>query len=206
MADEKRTRGAGARAMSEPEFMAYLRTRKALTTGQVARLCQVAPRSVAKWFDGGGLTGYRLPMSKDRRVLKSDLARFLRDHGMPTFGLADERPLFVAASPDLDLSALRAVMGGAWELAHARGAVEAAGLLTSREPACVLLDYALGGDACCDLRLMASARRFAPPVLAVTTDDRPASSLVPLGYAAVLSRPVDALRLYDSICSLTAAG
>jgi len=38
-----------------------------LTTGQVAQICNVAPRTVTKWFDSGRLKGYRIPGSKDRK-------------------------------------------------------------------------------------------------------------------------------------------
>ena len=31
-----------------------------LTTGEVAEICKVAPRTVSKWFDSGELEGYRI--------------------------------------------------------------------------------------------------------------------------------------------------
>lgn len=53
------------------------------TTGQVAKICNVFPRTVCKWFDSGRLRGYRIPGSQDRRVPKEYLLRFLREHAMP---------------------------------------------------------------------------------------------------------------------------
>ena len=58
-----------------------------LTTGQVAKICNVAPRTVSKWFDSGQLRGYRIPGSKDRRIPLSQLIRFMRAHGIPLNGL-----------------------------------------------------------------------------------------------------------------------
>ncbi len=58
-----------------------------LTTGQVAQICNVAPRTVTKWFDSGQLKGYRIPGSKDRRIPTSELIRFMKSHDMPTDGL-----------------------------------------------------------------------------------------------------------------------
>lgn len=55
---------------------------KLFTTGIVARVAQVAPRTVAKWIDSGLLKGYPLPGSRDRRVTRESLIRFLREHGM----------------------------------------------------------------------------------------------------------------------------
>ena len=59
-----------------------------LTTGDVARICHVAPRTVSKWFDNGQLKGYRIPGSKDRRIPVSELVRFMKVHNMPTGALA----------------------------------------------------------------------------------------------------------------------
>jgi excisionase family DNA binding protein len=58
-----------------------------LTTGEVARICNVAPRTVSKWFDSGALHGYRIPGSKDRRIPLNQLIRFMKTHGMPLNGL-----------------------------------------------------------------------------------------------------------------------
>jgi excisionase family DNA binding protein len=58
-----------------------------LTTGDVARICNVAPRTVSKWFDSGQLKGYRIPGSKDRRIPVNELLRFMREHNMPADAL-----------------------------------------------------------------------------------------------------------------------
>jgi excisionase family DNA binding protein len=61
--------------------------KKVLTTGEVARICNVAPRTVSKWFDKGQLKGYRIPGSKDRRIPVSELTRFMKAHNMPAAAL-----------------------------------------------------------------------------------------------------------------------
>lgn len=53
------------------------------TTGEVAKICKVAPRVVSKWFDSGRLRGYRIPGSQDRRIPREHLIRFLKEYGMP---------------------------------------------------------------------------------------------------------------------------
>jgi excisionase family DNA binding protein len=58
-----------------------------LTTGDVARICNVAPRTVSKWFDSGQLKGYRIPGSKDRRIPLNELVRFMKANDMPTEAL-----------------------------------------------------------------------------------------------------------------------
>ena len=58
-----------------------------LTTGEVAKICNVASRTVSKWFDSGQLRGYRIPGSKDRRIPVSNLMKFMKSHGIPMDGL-----------------------------------------------------------------------------------------------------------------------
>jgi len=58
-----------------------------LTTGEVAKICNVAPRTVSKWFDNGQLKGYRIPGSKDRRIPLSELVRFMKANNMPITAL-----------------------------------------------------------------------------------------------------------------------
>jgi excisionase family DNA binding protein len=64
--------------------------KKVFTTGQVAKICKVAPRTVSKWFDSGRLRGYRIPSSQDRRIPREHLIKFLKEHGMPLGELEEE--------------------------------------------------------------------------------------------------------------------
>ena len=71
-----------------------------LTTGQVADICSVAPRTVTKWFDSGQLKGYRIPGSKDRRIPVEELIRFMRMHNMPTTGLTTGKTRILLVDSD----------------------------------------------------------------------------------------------------------
>lgn len=53
------------------------------STGRVAKICKVAPRTVSKWFDSGLLKGYRIPGSEDRRIPHDNLLKFLIAHNFP---------------------------------------------------------------------------------------------------------------------------
>ena len=46
--------------MSNEQF--NLLDKDVLTTGEVAKICNVASRTVSKWFDSGQLKGYRLSL------------------------------------------------------------------------------------------------------------------------------------------------
>ncbi|MFA6426251.1 MAG: helix-turn-helix domain-containing protein, partial [Phycisphaerae bacterium] len=63
------------------------RRKDIFTTGQVAQICKVAPRTVTKWFDTGQLKGYRIPGGRDRRIPVSELLRFMKIHNIPTDSL-----------------------------------------------------------------------------------------------------------------------
>ncbi len=54
-----------------------------LTIGDVARICQVAPRTASGWVDRGLLQGFRIPGGLDRRVRTQDLREFMSRHGLP---------------------------------------------------------------------------------------------------------------------------
>lgn len=56
---------------------------KVFTTGQVAKICGVATRTVSKWFDSGKLKGFRIPGSRDRRIPEKELRKFLIAYEMP---------------------------------------------------------------------------------------------------------------------------
>ena len=64
-------------------YVRMAKKKRVLTTGDVARICNVSSRIAVKWIDGGFLQGYRIPHSKDRRVLVTELKKFLEEHNMP---------------------------------------------------------------------------------------------------------------------------
>ncbi len=65
--------------------------KEVLTTGEVAKICNVAPRTVSKWFDSGTLKGYRIPGSRDRRIPTGELVKFMRAHNIPLDGVQSGR-------------------------------------------------------------------------------------------------------------------
>jgi pyruvate/2-oxoglutarate dehydrogenase complex dihydrolipoamide acyltransferase (E2) component len=65
------------------ETAAFVSGMEAFTTGEAAKICQVAPRTISKWFDSGRLKGYREPQTNNRMIPRRDLIAFLEDNGMP---------------------------------------------------------------------------------------------------------------------------
>ena len=119
-----------------------------LTTGEVAKICNVAPRTVSKWFDTGQLRGYRIPGSKDRRIPLAQLIRFMRAHGIPLNQLDTGRTRVLVADNDAELArllekTLEERFG--YEVALASSAFEAGAMMEQLKPAVVLVDIDMPG-------------------------------------------------------------
>ncbi len=74
------------------------------TTGQVAQICKVAPRTVTKWFDTGQLKGYRIPGGRDRRIPAAELIRFMKTHNMPIDQLEHDKIRVLIIDSDWQLA------------------------------------------------------------------------------------------------------
>lgn len=120
------------------------RAPKVLTTGQIARICSVAPRTVSKWFDLGQLRGYRIPGSRDRRVPLDQLVRFMKAHNMPLNGLDAGPRRVLLIHPDLEMSQtiVQRLNQAGFQALSAQTVFEA-GLLAERiRPHIIILDDA----------------------------------------------------------------
>ena len=114
-----------------------------LTTGEVAKLCNVAPRTVSKWFDSGRLRGYRIPGSKDRRIPIEQLVMFMRAHGMPLNGLGGGRKRVLVVDADAGIAeAIRTALTqqADYEVTTAGSAFEAGALTQETRPSVLILD------------------------------------------------------------------
>ncbi len=84
-------------------------TKPVYTTGAVARICHVAPRTVSKWIDKGDIPGsYRIPHSSDRRVPHYALIAFMLKHGMSVDEIDGKLAVLAVGVVGNDLTALGA--------------------------------------------------------------------------------------------------
>ncbi len=58
-----------------------------LTVNQACEYCQVSPQTIVNWINDGKLEAYKTP-GGHRRILKTVLDEFLKEHNMPAFGLS----------------------------------------------------------------------------------------------------------------------
>jgi len=116
------------------------------TTGEVAKICNVAPRTVSKWFDAGHLRGYRIPGSKDRRIPLDQLVRFMKAHGIPLNGLEGGSTRILVLDGDRAFgAAIEAALGAerGYEISTATSAFEAGIAAHELAPHVLLVDVTL---------------------------------------------------------------
>ena len=122
--------------------------KKVFTTGQVAKICKVAPRTVSKWFDSGRLKGYRIPGSQDRRIPRDQLIRFLKEHHMPLGELEEEEwhKILVIGAERLFVERLQEMLPENEEFKYqiANSGFEAGIMAQSFHPDTIIIDLSLG--------------------------------------------------------------
>jgi len=183
------------------------RNKDVLTTGEVARICKVAPRTVTKWFDSGQLRGYRIPGSKDRRIPVTQLIRFMRQNNMPLDGMmhfTKTRILIVDDESEI-VDMLRDLLSQqtTYDVQVARNGFEA-GLAAERiKPHVILLDINLGdinGKEVCKLVRMNPELQMTK-VVAMSgqlTDDE-AKALLTQGFEGFIKKPFTIQQVIQAI-------
>lgn len=183
--------------------------RKVFTTGQVAKICKVAPRTVSKWFDSGRLVGYRIPGSQDRRIPREHLIRFLKEHQMPLGDLEEE-----AYSKVLVIGTDRALIDRVKELMPesddykvevAHSGFEAGIQAESFHPDAIVLDLAMGRSE--GLQIVANLRRNPAYdrciiVALAAEDEADPDSLSKHGFGEVFKKPFDPALLAERLRTL----
>jgi excisionase family DNA binding protein len=182
-----------------------------LTTGDVAKICNVAPRTVSKWFDSGQLKGYRIPGSKDRRIPLNELLRFMRANNMPMEALpvGKIRVLVVDGNeqPACELSDTLKTRGG-YEVQIARTSFEVGAAMQKLSPHVVLINLlAHGIDAQSVCQGIRSNEEFATVkvvALANQLTGQESAALLHRGFDGYVSNPADAGEVIRRIEEATA--
>jgi excisionase family DNA binding protein len=173
-----------------------------LTTGQVAKICNVAPRTVSKWFDSGQLRGYRIPGSKDRRIPVDQLVQFMKRHGIPTNGLDRGEATVLILEEDAQLAdvlceALAA--DNAFTVYHAATAFEAGALAERHQPEVLVVNVSAPDiDPQRLARAMRGHAAFAKTqLIAISSQltEGQGRGLEQSGFAGFLRKPFDVGRL-----------
>lgn len=178
-----------------------------LTTGEVAKICNVASRTVSKWFDSGQLRGYRIPGSKDRRIPVSALRKFMKSHGIPMDGLmSGSTRVLVVDQDDEVISTLKTILSEqtSYEVRTANSAF-AAGVESEKfRPHVMLLDMHLsdisdGRIICKFLREHDDLQTTKVIGMSGKLTDGQVAQLRHQGYEGALRKPFSVRQVIDAI-------
>ena len=182
------------------------RPKEILTTGDVARICNVAPRTVSKWFDTGQLRGYRIPGSKDRRIPLEQLIRFMKIHGIPLGKLETGHVRVLIVDADRDLCELaRQVLQGQhqYEVETCESVFDAGACVERLRPSAIVIDTDLPGfDPRAISRHLTTHPELADTQLiavgaSLTESER--QTFIQQGFHATLAKPFHIQQLIDLI-------
>src|SRR5947207_10901950 len=180
--------------------------RKVFTTGQVAKICQVAPRTVSKWFDSGRLKGYRIPGSQDRRIPRDQLIRFLKENGMPLGALEEEgwHKILIIGADKLFIDRVKELLpeDDDYKYELANSGFEAGIQAHSFHPDTIIIDLAMGRSEA--LQIAQNLRRNPAYeqtlIIALASEDEASpESLVNYGYNEAFKKPFDIALLAERI-------
>lgn len=183
--------------------------KKVFTTGQVAKICKVAPRTVSKWFDSGRLRGYRIPGSQDRRIPREQLIRFLKEHGMPLGELEEEEwhKILVIGSEKLFIDRVKELLpeDDDYKYEIANSGFEAGIQAESFHPDTIIIDLALGRSE--SIQITQNLRRNpayeTTLIIGLASEDEAApEKLIEYGYSEIFKKPFDVALLGERIRTL----
>jgi two-component system response regulator RpaA len=183
--------------------------KKVFTTGQVAKICKVAPRTVSKWFDSGRLRGYRIPGSQDRRIPREHLIKFLKEHGMPLGELEEEglHKILIIGAEKIFIDRIKDLLPEdddfKYELAHS--GFEAGIQAESFHPDTIIIDLAMGRSEA--LQIASNLRRNPAyeqtMIIGLASEDEAApEALVNYGFNESFKKPFDVALLGERIRTL----
>ena len=186
--------------------------KKVFTTGQVAKICKVAPRTVSKWFDSGRLKGYRIPGSQDRRIPREQLIRFLKEHGMPLGELEEEEwhKVLLIGTEKLFNDRIKELLpeDEDYKFQFANSGFEAGMLAGNFQPDTIIIDLGLGRAESIQIvaRLRADESHIGTLIVGLASEDEAApEQLSQHGFNDVFKKPFDVALLGEKIRSIADA-
>lgn len=122
---------------------------KTLTTGDIAKLCDVNLRTVIRWIDRGSLKGFKLPGRGNNRVQHEDFIAFLEEHDMPIPEIFQQQEVKRILIVDDELSLAKAIervfRRAGYETSLATDGFQAGSKLLKEKPVLMTLDLSMPG-------------------------------------------------------------
>jgi len=179
---------------------------KTLTTGDIAKMCDVNLRTVIRWIDRGALKGFKLPGRGNNRVRVEDFVAFLQEHDMPLpaelAGENNRRVLIIDDEAAVARSIARILRSAGYETEAAMDGFQGGSMLVKFQPALVTLDLRMPGISGYDvLKFIRSTPETAHIKVVVLSalDQQALQRALDEGADAVLSKPFDNQALTDVV-------
>lgn len=184
-----------------------------LTTGDVAKICNVSPRTVSKWVDEGQLKGYRIAGSLDRRIPVAELIRFMEKNNMPVpldialLAIDKIRILIVAKNRDAVAGLVSALTKANYNIRQAQSDFEAGRIFQQFMPHVLLVSFLdeniNAGEISKSIRGSEDLQRI--KLIAITGElkDSDSAALLSQGFDAYVSNSTDIAEIIGKIREVT---
>lgn len=183
---------------------------KTLSTGEIAKLCDVNLRTVIRWIDRGALKGFKLPGRGNNRVRVEDFIAFLVEHDIPIppelMGDGNRKVLIVDDDPVTSRAVQRVLHSNGFITNLAEDAFQGGIKLMKERPKVMTIDLHLPGLSSYDLlRFVRTVPEIAGTKLIVISDlDRDAvQKAKDMGADAVITKPFENDDLLECVTQLT---
>ncbi len=183
--------------------------KRTLTTGAIAKHCEVNLRTVLRWIENGHLKAYRLPGRGDNRVEISDFINFLNAHHMPVpeeLKQFTKRVLVVDDDPTTCAMLESLLQKEDYETKVASNGFQAGLYLESFEPSLITLDLSMPGvDGYQVISWVKGSEDFKTIKILVISGGEQADldKALEAGADGVLPKPIASKTLSEKILALT---
>lgn len=181
---------------------------KTLSTGEIAKLCDVNLRTVIRWIERGALKGFKLPGRGNNRVRVEDFLAFLVEHEIPIPAELQEenRKVLVVDDEPAIARALQRVLRKHGLVAEvAADGFQAGTKLMKERPLLVTLDLSMPGLSGYDVLsfVRETPEISSTKILVISALGGDAlQKAIDLGADAILNKPFDNQELVDVINQL----
>ncbi|MFT2091300.1 response regulator [Paraglaciecola sp. 2405UD69-4] len=182
---------------------------KSLTTGDIAKYCDVNLRTVIRWIEKGSLKGYKLPGRGNNRVTVEDFLSFLNENNMPIpedFLPKSKTILIVDDDENMANAIKRVLRSSGFECDTATNGFLAGSKLMQKQPALMTLDLSMPGLN--GFELLEHLRKQddfnSLKILVISAlDQNSLDKAKELGADAAISKPFEKDHLLDLVNQLT---
>ncbi len=193
------------------------KSKEVLTTGQIAKYCQVDARTVNRWINQGILKSYSLPITKFNRVKLPDFIQFLKEQKLPIpedlKKLGKIRVLIVDDDPAMAKSVQRMLTfseGNTFDCQIATSGFEAGKFLQKSRPDLAIIDLMMpdmnGFQVCKQIKSDLETKHIKIIAVSGVIGEKERREVIEAGADAFLEKPLDEKMLNEWIGKLLGKG